>query len=78
MSRPVRHWSLAVEHAAARWILRFHALRRCVDCDPDGCAVWDWAVEVHRRERVIAVLRGGKLPASATIDDLHEALDRIR
>jgi hypothetical protein len=78
MSRSVRQWSLAVECAVARWILRFHALRRCIDCDPDGCAVWDWAVEVHRRERVIAVLRGGRLPAGVTVDDLREALDRTR
>ncbi|MFY1689080.1 hypothetical protein [Plantactinospora sp. WMMB782] len=71
-------WLVPVECALARLVLGGHALRGCAECGPDGCDLWSWAIEVHRREHAVRVLLGGTLPAAVTAADVRAALERVR
>ncbi|GIG86704.1 hypothetical protein [Plantactinospora endophytica] len=71
-------WPIPVDRVVARLVLGRHALRECVHCGPDGCPLWSWAAEVHRREHAVRVLLGGTLPAQVTAGDVRAALDRLR
>ncbi|AVT32475.1 hypothetical protein C6361_26815 [Plantactinospora sp. BC1] len=69
-------WPVPVDCALARLVLGTHALRECGRCGPDGCPLWAWATEVHRREHAVRVLLGGTLPAAVTAGDVRAALER--
>ncbi|WP_159104732.1 hypothetical protein [Plantactinospora sp. BB1] len=69
-------WPVPVDCALARLVLGRHALRECGRCGPDGCPLWAWATEVHRREHAVWVLLGGTLPAAVTTGDVRAALER--
>ncbi|GAA3723458.1 hypothetical protein GCM10022225_00390 [Plantactinospora mayteni] len=71
-------WPAPIECALARLVLGAHALRECGRCGPDGCPLWSWATEVHRREQAVRVLLGGTLPAAVTAGDVRAALERVR
>ncbi|GIG87215.1 hypothetical protein [Plantactinospora endophytica] len=71
-------WPMPVDRVFARLVLGRHALRGCGWCGPDGCPLWWWATEMHRREHAVRVLLGGTLPAEVTAGDVRAALDRLR
>ncbi|MFY1672555.1 hypothetical protein ACN27G_21735 [Plantactinospora sp. WMMB334] len=71
-------WPIPVDRALARLVLGTHALRQCARCGPDGCPLWSWATDIHRREHAIRTLLGGTLPAAVTAADIRTALERIR
>ncbi|MGX7671844.1 hypothetical protein [Plantactinospora sp. DSM 117369] len=71
-------WPVPIECAFARLVLGTHALRECGRCGPDGCPLWSWVIEIHRREHAVRVLLGGTLPAAVTAGDVRAALERVR